>query len=190
MSKASFTTLSTDLNVIQKLDDLPNAVGGLTADQLKAKFDEAANAVKTYINSTLLTQLASESSGTAGANRIGISGIVGLTGTNNVQDALAAIYAAALSAQAGTILDGSISTAKLADSAVTTAKINDGAVTAAKIAADSITGAKCDFSAGLTVDGELAVNDVVVLTSDMYVDSIADLPASPKTGQLCFVKVS
>lgn len=190
MSKQSFTQLTADLNVIQKLDDLPNAVGGLSADQLKAKFDEAVNAIKTYINATLLTQLAAETSGSAGANRIGISGIVGLTGTNNVQDALAAIYAAALSAQAGTILNGAITTAKLADSAVTTAKMNDGAVTSAKISTGSVTDAKCDFSAGLTVDGELDVNDVIVLTSDMYVPTVGDLPADPKTGQLCFVKVS
>lgn len=186
MSKASFTNLTTDLDVIQKLDDLPNAVGGLSAADLKAKFDEAANAVKDYINTVLLAQLQAETSGQAGANRIGISGIVGLTGTNNVQDALAAIYAAALSAQAGTILDGAITTPKLADSAVTTAKINDGAVTGSKLGAGSVTDAKCDFSAGLTVAGDLTQQGKIILDSDCYGDT---LPATAETGRLFFLKV-
>lgn len=46
--------LDSDLDVIQKLDDEPNDVGGLTAAQLKAKFDESGNIVKKYLNETLL----------------------------------------------------------------------------------------------------------------------------------------
>lgn len=46
--------LNGDLNIIQKLDDEPNDVGGLTSAQLKAKFDEAGNTIKTYINDTLI----------------------------------------------------------------------------------------------------------------------------------------
>lgn len=46
--------LDDDLDVIQKLDDEPNDVGGLTAAQLKAKFDEGPNAIKRYINNELL----------------------------------------------------------------------------------------------------------------------------------------
>lgn len=46
--------LDGDLNIIQKLDDEPNDVGGLTSDQLKAKFDEAGNTIKEYINETLI----------------------------------------------------------------------------------------------------------------------------------------
>ena len=46
--------LDDDLDVIQKLDDEPNDVGGLTAAQLKAKFDEGPNAIKRYINDELL----------------------------------------------------------------------------------------------------------------------------------------
>lgn len=186
MSKASFTNLTTDLDVIQKLDDLPNAVGGLSAADLKAKFDEAANAVKDYINTVLLAQLQAETSGQAGANRIGISGIVGLTGTNNVQDALAAIYVAAQEAQAGTILDGTISTAKLADLAVTNAKLADGSVTNAKLVSGAVDNSKCDFSAGLTVAGDLAQQGKIVLDSDCYGDT---LPAAGTPGRLFFLKV-
>lgn len=49
--------LEDDVDVIQKLDDEPNDVGGLTAAELKAKFDEAANIIKTYLNETLVPQL-------------------------------------------------------------------------------------------------------------------------------------
>ena len=54
--------LNGDLNIIAKLDDEPNDVGGLSSDQLKAKFDEAGNAIKDYINNTLIPAiLASDS---------------------------------------------------------------------------------------------------------------------------------
>lgn len=46
-----------DMNIIQKLDDEPNDVGGLSSTELKEKFDEGGNAVKTYLNNELLPQL-------------------------------------------------------------------------------------------------------------------------------------
>lgn len=49
-----------DMNIIQKLDDEPNDVGGLTAAQLKAKFDEGGNALKDYINNSLIPQILSD----------------------------------------------------------------------------------------------------------------------------------
>lgn len=49
--------ITADLNIIQKLDDEPNDVGGLSAADLKAKFDEAGNTIKTYINESLIPQV-------------------------------------------------------------------------------------------------------------------------------------
>lgn len=49
--------LDTDMDIIQKLDDEPNDVGGLTAQELKAKFDEAGNVIQRYINNTLLPKI-------------------------------------------------------------------------------------------------------------------------------------
>lgn len=46
-----------DMHIIAKLDDEPNDVGGLTADELKAKFDEGGVALQRYINETMLPQL-------------------------------------------------------------------------------------------------------------------------------------
>ena len=43
-----------DLSIISKLDDEPNDVGGLTSTQLKAKFDEAGNIIKEYLNESLI----------------------------------------------------------------------------------------------------------------------------------------
>lgn len=43
-----------DLDIIQKLDDEPNDVGGLTAAQLKETFDQAGNQIKQYINNELI----------------------------------------------------------------------------------------------------------------------------------------
>lgn len=46
-----------DMNIIAKLDDEPNTVGGLTAAQLKGKFDEGGVAIKEYINTVLLPEM-------------------------------------------------------------------------------------------------------------------------------------
>ena len=49
--------LEDDLDNIQKLDDEPNDVGGLSAAQLKAEFDKSGNTIKEYLNETLIPQL-------------------------------------------------------------------------------------------------------------------------------------
>lgn len=60
--------------VIQKLDDEPNDVTGLTPAELKLRFDQAAIWLKDYINNTLLPALSSNSSsGGTGASHIGAS---------------------------------------------------------------------------------------------------------------------
>lgn len=51
------TKLGADLDIIAKLDDEPNDVGGLTSAQLKETFDKAGNTIKTYINETLIPEL-------------------------------------------------------------------------------------------------------------------------------------
>lgn len=183
MSKYQFTPLSSDLDVIQKLDDLPNAVGGLSADQLKAKFDEAVNIVKAFLNSSLIAELESKTVDLAGAYKIGIEPVVGLTGVTNVQDAIVALLNAYT---AGTVTDGSVTTVKLADNAVTAPKIKDGEVSTSKLAAGAVTGAKCDFSAGLTVPGDLNQQGKIILDSDCYGDT---LPAAGTPGRIFFKKV-
>jgi len=55
----ALTKFTEDMNIIQKLDDEPNDVGGLSSTQLKEAFDKGGNAVKTFLNNTLLPQLES-----------------------------------------------------------------------------------------------------------------------------------
>ena len=49
-SNLEIQLLDGDLNIIQKLDDEPNDVGGLTSAELKEKFDESGNIIKKYVN--------------------------------------------------------------------------------------------------------------------------------------------
>lgn len=49
--------LLADLSIISKLGDNPGVDNGLSAEQIKAKFDEAANLIKDYINNYLLPEL-------------------------------------------------------------------------------------------------------------------------------------
>ena len=52
-----FTKLTKDMAVIAALDNEPNDVGGLTAEELKGKFDEAGKAVQQYLNEVLVKEL-------------------------------------------------------------------------------------------------------------------------------------
>ena len=88
------------------MSDRPNQNEGLTPAQLKAKFDESGNRLKSYINNTLIAELQSSASGYSGAQRIGYDG----ASVDNIADALDQIY----SAGSGTIPpDGTVSQEKL-----------------------------------------------------------------------------
>jgi hypothetical protein len=52
----ALTTCSVTTSVIAALDDLPNDVGGLTAAQLKAKFDEFGTNFVAWFNATHITE--------------------------------------------------------------------------------------------------------------------------------------
>lgn len=56
----SLTKFETDMNIISRLDDEPNDVGGLSSAQLKAKFDEAGLAIQHYLNEVLLPSIQKE----------------------------------------------------------------------------------------------------------------------------------
>ncbi len=118
----AFSKITKDMNIIAALDDEPNDVGGLTAAQLKAKFDEGGLALKTFINNWIDAIAA----GTAGAN-------IGVLDANedatDLQTALDNLAGAVI----GTLPDGSVTTAKLHDGAVTNAKIADSTIKDAKV---------------------------------------------------------
>lgn len=134
----AYIRLTDDLNVIQKLDTEPNDIGGLSADELKAKFDEAANIVKTYINEVLLPAM----EGNEGANNVGIETISAISTATNVQDALIQIVQLIQGISQGSVPDGSITSQKLADAAVTAVKMAENAVDSSNIFDNAIISAK------------------------------------------------
>lgn len=147
-------TFNDDLAIISKLDDLPNDVGGLTATELKAKFDEAAGAIQTYINGTLLPYLESISA----AGDLGITTVSGIAAATNVQEALEALELNIEGVSQGAVADNSITNAKMAANAIDTANIIDDAVTGGKIADGAILTAH--FSAGAVDNTAMGANAV------------------------------
>lgn len=145
----AFTKNTDDLNVIQKLPDEPNDVGGLTAAQLKAKFDEAGGKLKTSLNG-----LIDELGATTAAANIGFASTTGVQ-EDNVQDAIENVQGQLAEISQGSVADGTITSAKLADSAVTTGKIADGSVTLGKLASDVVSSLAAtweDISDDVTID--------------------------------------
>ena len=59
--------LNSDLNNISALDDEPNDVGGMSAGELKGRFDAAGNTIKDYLNNTLIPDVCTEISDTVSA---------------------------------------------------------------------------------------------------------------------------
>lgn len=53
----SLPKMTTAVNNISQLDTRPNAVNGLTADQLKAEFDKGSEAIKRFLNEVLIPAL-------------------------------------------------------------------------------------------------------------------------------------
>lgn len=114
------TELTTDLDIIAALDDEPNDVSGLTPALAKAKFDEGPNAIKDYINDTLIPELDAAHL----PYQYGSSDTIKQTMENLT---------------AGVMPDGSVTSVKLGNEAVTTAKILDANVTTEKIADLAVT---------------------------------------------------
>lgn len=112
----ALTPFEEDVEVIIDLSDLPNDDDGLSADELKAKFDFGSVAIKEYINSILLPEI--EAIVAAAAS--GISPISGLSGVS--------------------IVDGSIPASKLkttsGSEAVTTDAVRNNAITMEKLGTD------------------------------------------------------
>jgi hypothetical protein len=77
----ALTELTSDLAIVAALADQPNDDSGLTAAQVKAKFDEAAGIIKTYLNDVLTAELQATTDSSSGADNIGATAITNLTGT-------------------------------------------------------------------------------------------------------------
>ena len=98
-----------ELGTVSTLDDRPNDTSGLTAAELKAKFDADSGTLKTYLNDVLIPFL----EGMTAAASLGITTIPGFS-AGNVQTALEQIVQAMQDVTQGSVTDGSITLAKLA----------------------------------------------------------------------------
>lgn len=59
MENLNLTNLTANVNNIQALSDRPNTADGITAQQLKEKFDKAGADIKDWANNTLIPELES-----------------------------------------------------------------------------------------------------------------------------------
>ena len=115
----SLSKLTTDLDIIQQLDDEPNDVGGLTATELKATFDEGGEAVKEFLNGVLIPALDTYIARTDNPHAV-TKAQVGLGLADNTAD-----------------VDKPVSTAQQAAiNAVVLGQIQDGTLTEAKLVAE------------------------------------------------------
>lgn len=97
--------MTDDLNIIQALSDLPNTEDGLTADDLKAKFDAAGLAIQNFINNTLIPAVVAAKIPFAPTNEIN---------AETIQRAIENVQAQVKDAASGTIVNGSITKEKIA----------------------------------------------------------------------------
>ena len=108
----ALTRFTGDADVISQLSNQPNDNDGLSASQLKAKFDQFGSVFKNYLNNTLIPEL--ESAINAAAGGISPSGFSG-----------------------SLLLDGTISASKLSNTsgseAVRTDVVRNGAITEPKL---------------------------------------------------------
>ena len=90
----SLPKMTTPVNNISLLDDLPNAVGGLSAAELKARFDKAGGDIQTFLNETLIPAIeqmgVAEGSARDEAIQVAINALGLDTTVENLQKAIVA----------------------------------------------------------------------------------------------------
>ena len=152
----ALTKFEKDISYISKLADQPNDVSGgeLSAADLKAKFDQAGNDIKEYINTVLIPEVTSDIE--AAAEGVGSGGEIS---AEKLADG---------SITGKKLADGAVGTAKIADNAINTEKIANSAVTTEKLANDSVTAEKL---ADNSVDRN-AIKDEAVGTAKLFVGAV------------------
>ena len=172
-------TCNEDMNIISKLDDEPNDVGGLSAASLKAKFDLAGNLLKKALN-----DLVAALGNNAAAKNIGFAPTTAVNKTNvqhaieNVQSQIADVSQSGIadaSVTAAKIADGAVGTAALADAAVTYDKIKDKAVGSAKLADNGVSAKKIASNAVQ----ERHIFDGSVTQSKLAAESVSSAKLAP-----------
>lgn len=102
----AFTNCTVTVNNIASLSDLPNVTDGLSAATLKGKFDQAGTDLKTFLNSTLLTELANTGSGTSASENIGGRSVPAVTGSSIISAGTLYSQLVAIQSKIGGIVTG------------------------------------------------------------------------------------
>ena len=105
----SFTKSTTNISVHQALSDYPNVEDGLSAEQLKERFDFPAETLQDDLNDHIDELEASTAAASVGAASLG----TGDTSESNVQAKLGYLQTEIEGVSQGAVADGSITEAKL-----------------------------------------------------------------------------
>lgn len=177
----AFNKMTANVENISQLSDTPNqGTNPLTAEQLKAEFDKAPKALKTFINGLIDAMAEGSAAGNIGATKTGGSVNVAIT----LQDAVDDLYdvegrVTEIEEDGAPIPDDAIETDMIQDDAVTGDKIEAGAVSTIYTVNVGTTGWDAeDITKTVTVTG-LGVNDRIVVDLDASaISSLADYEAA------------
>lgn len=139
------TTLESDLNFIQHLDNYPPDDEGMTPALLKSRFDAAGNAIKTFLNDTMIPELDSAIDSIqidAAAAQQAVSDATGYASAASDSAAAAAGSASAASTSAANAAASASNASTKATEASSSAAGASSAKTAAESARDSAVTAK------------------------------------------------
>lgn len=178
----SFSKSTTDIKVHEKLGDYPNVDDGLSADELKKRFDSPAVQIQNDLNN-LISELENENC----ANSLGATKLDEQDASdNNILAKLKKIYNEFKThrdelIKTGAISDNAITTEKISDNAITTSKITDKNITTEKIKDAAITLEKLadeakkaiNISAEKINDNDESENNIQAKLIKLYNDMIA-----------------
>ena len=178
-----------DIAYVSKLDDEPNDVGGLSADELKAVFDKAGLELQEYINEELIPRV--ESDIEAAALGIGSGGALSgemlapgtVTADKLANDSVTVDKIVNKAVTNEKIADKAVNSEKIADSGILTVNLADKAVTREKIADEAVTADK--IFPGAVNSRRLGANSVTaekILTGAVSAAFTASIPASGWSG--------
>jgi len=162
-----------NMSIIALLPDEPNDVGGLSAEQLKEKFDEGGNALKEYLNKTLIPEVEAAIEAAA----LGVSSGSGIDGRIIVDGSIGTEKYAAASVTEPVIADGAVTEPKIADSAVTGNKVAKGSIGREHLTEDAIMLQSTDFP-NKVVPGRALADETIegtkIAPKAVYGNNIAD----------------